>query len=89
MNRKCFTLIKKEDKQARTKKQNRLFNTMIYLCLSHGPRHLYYEAEAHNFSWELLEFLLFGATIKQRNKRKKTCIRRQTSSFPILFLIEV
>ena len=72
MNRKCFTLIKKEDKQAHTQKQNRLFNTTIYLCLSHGPRYLYYEAEAHNFSWELLEFLLFGATIKQRNKRKKT-----------------
>ena len=45
-----------------TQKQDRLFNKRRYLCLSLGPRHLNHEAEGHNFSWELLEFPLFGAT---------------------------
>ena len=46
----------KKKKNKHTQKQDRLFNKTRYLCLSLGPRHLYHEAEAHNFSWELLEF---------------------------------
>ena len=49
MNREGFALIKKKTNK-HTQKQNRLFNTTSYLCLSLGSSHLQHEAEAHNFS---------------------------------------